>query len=120
VNNNKISLLIGTIICIGEVYYDFQDVPNAIFAFNEARQISEKTQKDRFKIRCYMGLANCCFKIYKFSEAMILLKKALQYAWRFNDRESELEIYDKIGFTYFSMKDIEKALYYHNWFILTI
>jgi len=68
------------VICIGEVYYDFQDIQNAIFAFNEACLIADRTLNDKYKIHIYISLANCCFKAYKFKDALLILKKAIQYA----------------------------------------
>ncbi len=55
-----------------------------------------------------------CAKIAKDYDASIkILKKALQYAWKINDGDKEIMIYDYIGMSYFYMGDIKNAEIYH-------
>ena len=48
------------------------------------------------------------------------LKKALQYSWIIENSELEILIYEKIGFNYFELSKISKAIFYHNRFIQSI
>lgn len=48
----------------------------------------------------------------------MLLKKALQYAWKLNNEDKELYIYDMIGLNYFYTGNLSKAEYFHNRFVL--
>jgi len=42
-------------------------------------------------------MARVCLSLQKLEESKRLFRKALQYAWRSNDENSELEIYDYFG-----------------------
>lgn len=60
-----------------------------------------------------IGIAKCCSKASQHASAIIILKKALEYAWHIGDREKELIIYDEIGQKYYMMGQVSKAHYYH-------
>ena len=50
-------------------------------------------------------------------QSIKLFKKALQYAWKLKDTETQLKIYDFLGQIYYYSGSLKIAQYYHNRFI---
>ncbi len=44
-----------------------------------------------------MGIGRVCYQVQFFDEAKRIFRKALQYAWRNSDQNTELEVYDNFG-----------------------
>jgi len=59
-------------------------------------------------------MAEACKRLGYFSQALILLKRALQFAWYIKDASKEFQIYDLLGIIYYTQGEIEKANYYHE------
>jgi len=49
----------------------------------------------------------------KYSIMIKYLKKALQYCWYCKDEATEITILDALGKSYFLLKDMNRAKYYH-------
>lgn len=49
-----------------------------------------------------------------YKQAIILLEKALTYAWANSFPEEEIQMYDIMGLCYFYEGEIEKADFYHS------
>ena len=64
-----------------------------------------------------IGMGRVALEMNFTREAIILFKKALAYAWRINDIENEVIIYDYLGQTYFAEGKMKKAAYYHTRYI---
>ena len=47
-------------------------------------------------------------------EAIIVLKKAVEFCWFYEKEELELKIYDEIGKAYYLKGDLDLAESYHN------
>lgn len=50
----------------------------------------------------------------KYEEAILLLKKSLQYVWSTRDTEAEMHVYKKLGLCYYYLGDLKKSEYYTN------
>jgi len=48
-----------------------------------------------------------------YEVSILLLKKAIQYAWLIKDKTKELYCYEELGINYFYMGNIEMSYYYH-------
>lgn len=55
-----------------------------------------------------------------FEEAILFLKKGLEFCWFHNRPEQELRIYDEYGKIYYLMGELEKANSFHEKFINAI
>lgn len=63
------------------------------------RILNTLTKNFAEKAKALIGLANCACDIKMHSEALVLLKKALQYSWL--GKEYELIIYEKMALNYY-------------------
>lgn len=63
-----------------------------------------------------MGLGRICFDLLYFDQAKRIFRKALQYAWRNSDEDTELEIYDCFGQVNNQKGKIRESMYYHEKF----
>jgi len=61
-------------------------------------------------------MGNICMDLKQYSFAIIIFKKALQYAWKIKNVELELLIYDHLGSAYYYEGVIKEAQYYHKRF----
>lgn len=61
----------------------------------------------------FIGVARCAAQSKLLKEAVVILKKGLDYAWFANDAELELSLYDELGEKYYRMGEIDKASTYH-------
>jgi hypothetical protein len=61
-----------------------------------------------------LGLIAMEIKFY--SEAVVIFKKALQYAWKTRSLESELLVYDYLGSAYYYQGKLKESQYYHKRF----
>ena len=52
---------------------------------------------DKLKISALMGMGRIAEYLELYTEAKRMFKKALQYSWRVNDENTELEVYDLYG-----------------------
>jgi len=111
---NDVQLLIEILHLISDTYLDFGQLDNAVFAFNQLRMGCELTDNIVMKIEAYMGMAEACKRLKYFDQALVFLKRALNFCWNILDRERELKIFDLIGMIYFTVRDIDKASYYHQ------
>lgn len=69
------------------------------------------------KIEALMAMAGIAQEAKLYSESTVLLKKALQYAWKDRNAEVELQIYESIGTNFYLQGDIQTAKYYHMRFM---
>ncbi len=67
-----------------------------------------------------MGMGRICFDLQYLDEAKRLFRKALQYAWRNNDEDTQLEVYDCFGQIHNQKGKIKLSLYYHEKFAKNI
>ena len=51
-----------------------------------------------------------------YAEAVVIFKKALQYAWKTKNHELELRIYDYMGYSYYYDGNQRESQYYHKRF----
>jgi len=64
-----------------------------------------------------MGMGLIAMNIGLYEEAIVILKKNLQYAWDGKSSEAELMIYDYLGQCYYNQGYVKEAQYYHTRFI---
>ena len=123
---DDIDILILAIQQVAEAYLDFDNLPNAFFAYREMVRadfvifiilskvkLCKRTEKYKKQIEGLLGLFSCALRMRDYKFCITLLKKAIQYAWYFNDVDSEIVIYDKFGLVFFNLKDMQKANLYH-------
>lgn len=73
-----------------------------------------KLKKDaRSLLFCYEHLGTVHSKIKMFHRSLQYYFKTLKIALKLRDYKKELELYDRIGMTYFNINNIEKAEYFH-------
>jgi len=99
---------------ISDTYYDFGELDNALFVFNQLRIACELCNNTSKKIVAYTGMAEACKRLGHFSQALVFLKRALQFAWYTKETTKECQIYDLLGIIYYTQGEIEKANYYHE------
>lgn len=87
-----------------DLCYFLKDYDRAFYFYNQAvlvyslqRIAGSYARRDRLKCPALMGMGRICFDLQYFDEAKRLFRKALQYAWRNNDEDTELEVYDCFG-----------------------
>ena len=85
-----------------------------ILFYSFQRIICESCGKWEKKILALSGIAECCLRANNFELASRSYLRALEYCWFINDKNKELEIYDKMGYLYFNQGLIDKAIYYHG------
>ncbi|CAD8133355.1 unnamed protein product [Paramecium octaurelia] len=103
----------GAIICMtAEILLKIKDFNNACYYFNQYRILNTLTKNHAEKAKALIGLANCAQEIKMNSEALTLLKKALQYAWL--SKEYELLIYEKLALNYYYLGQSEEQIYFHQ------
>lgn len=61
-----------------------------------------------------IGISKCIGLGENSKDAIVILKKGLEYAWFSNDKEFELLLYDELGERYYKMGEIQKASTYHH------
>mgnify|MGYP002139033892 CR=1 FL=1 len=66
------------------------------------------------KILIYMKIADICVKMKEYHRAIKFLQKGLELCWYFKEFDRELHIYDRIGYCYFMLAELEVALAYHS------
>ena len=77
IGENNLDLFIETIIFIGQLYFDYNDVQNALFAMKEALTVIHYTKQLTWKSDVYLICANCCIFKKKYDNALKFLYKAL-------------------------------------------
>ncbi|CAD8053000.1 unnamed protein product [Paramecium sonneborni] len=103
----------GAIICMtAEILLKIKDFNNACYYYNQYRVLNTLTKNHGEKAKALIGLANCAQEVKMNSEALILLKKALQYAWL--SKEHELQIYEKLALNYYYLGQSEEQFYFHE------
>lgn len=97
VDYNELLFLALVVSLAADICYFLKDYPRAFYFYNQARIAGSYARNDRLKIPALMGLGRICFDLKYFEEAKRLFRKALQYAWRNSDEDTELEVYDCFG-----------------------
>jgi len=99
---------------IGDTYIFFGDLDNALFSYNQLRISCELCDNLNMKTKAYFGLSECAKTLNFLDKALVILKRALQLAWRTKDDLTECEIYDKMGLVYYQVGEMDKANFYHD------
>ena len=63
-----------------------------------------------------IAIAMIASDLKRYQNAITILKKALQYAWKAKSGEHELLIYDYMGTAYYYMGEVRESEYYHHRF----
>ena len=109
---------------MGDLASDFGDTSLAVFHYSQYVNPNKTdpkltaikfTQNFQKKVKALLKLVKCAFRLRLYQEAVLILRKALQYAWKAKDRKLELKIYEDMGLAYFYLGDIAKSEYYHHW-----
>ncbi|CAK85154.1 unnamed protein product (macronuclear) [Paramecium tetraurelia] len=104
---------LGAIVCMtADILLKIKDYNNACYYYNQYRIFNTLTKNHAEKAKALIGLANCATEVKLNSEALILLKKALQYAWL--SKEYELQIYEKFALNYYYLGQSEEQYYFHE------
>jgi len=114
IDEDNLSILINTMSALADSLLLFRHMDEAIFYYNQLRQLCGFVGKVKRKVEALMSLAKCSKLIENYNGAIKILRTALQYAWDNNLREQELEIYDQLGITYFHTGELKKSKYYHK------
>jgi len=99
---------------ISDTYYDFGELDNALFAFNKLRMACELCNNISKKIISFTGMSETCKRLGYCSQALLILKRALQFTWYLKDHNKECQIYDLLDIIYYTQEEIETANYYHD------
>lgn len=65
----------------------------------------------------YKHISNCCLDLNKQEKAMIYLKKMLKLAWLAQNKDFEILAYDMIAVVLYYMRDLERAIFFHEKFV---
>lgn len=111
---NDLPLLYELIRCMGEICIDLQEINQAIFFFDQMRQLSEMERNYKQKIVSFTELARCGNLLREYQSTITILKKALQYAWYINDDREELAIYSLLSLNSFYSGQVDNSILYHT------
>ncbi|KAL4484269.1 hypothetical protein ABPG72_006380 [Tetrahymena utriculariae] len=117
VDLNDINCFLNMLLFISKVYIDFLDYDKALFFLSQGKLICDYTQNQKKKIEFLKQIAECSTGLKDYKASIILLKKALQYAWVLKDTNQETFIYDKLGLNYYYVGDLALSKYYHDKFM---
>ncbi len=115
---NEVGLFLSVVEFLGRYFFDLQEYSKSIFFLNEGRLLCDMTQHYRRKIDFLQALAKNSNRICRYDQAIILLKKALQYAWYCNLAEREIELYDELGISNYYLGNIRNSQIYHDKFVV--
>jgi len=107
VDINDLSLFKIIVEYLGDLAYEMNDMPAAVFFYNESKTIYSCTSEHSKKARMLLCLGRCARKCMVLNQGSKLLRKGLEYAWLVNDQDIELEIYDEMGRNYYLEGNID-------------
>lgn len=102
VDCNQLRFLILLVLLAADICYQIKDEKRAFYFYNEARVAATYANIPQIKTEALMGLGLVAMNISMYHEAVIILKKNLQYAWDSKNNEAELMIYDFLGNCYYN------------------
>ncbi|CAK88307.1 unnamed protein product (macronuclear) [Paramecium tetraurelia] len=101
------------LICMtADILLKIKDFNNACYYYNQYRILNTLTKNHSEKAVSFIGLANCATEVKMNKEALLLLKKGLQYSWLC--KEHEIQIYERMAINYYYLGQIEDQLYFHE------
>jgi hypothetical protein len=86
VDLNELRFLCLLVMLTGDVSLHFRELNRAFYFYNQARLFASYAQLYEVKIEALMQLGVIAVEVHAYSEAMILFKKALQYAWKMRNQ----------------------------------
>ena len=95
-----------TIKQLAEFYIIMNKNSLALFYFDQARLCSFQLDQPEVLIDSLIGCSLCCRKDELFDEAILFLKKGLEFCWFHAKPEQELIIYDEFGKIYYLMGEL--------------
>jgi hypothetical protein len=81
VDCNQLNFLILLILLAADICYQVKDSNRAFYFYNEARVASTYANISHIKTEALMGLGLVTINLELYDEAVIILKKNLQYSW---------------------------------------
>lgn len=112
--SRDISLLIETILILGELYIEFNDFTSAKSVFHFAKFLCKELKMPIELSKAYSCLGSAYKYLYNHKKAIKCYKKELEIDWIMGDKISELRAYSNIGLQYFYLSDKIRARYYHD------
>ncbi|KAL4494608.1 hypothetical protein ABPG72_004510 [Tetrahymena utriculariae] len=110
-----LKLLTQYLIFISKCCLAVQDNSKAAFFLYQVKIITDMSKKVApMKAQAYLLMGQAAVNIQFYAEAVKIFKKALQYSWFFNQRESEISAYEQLGISYYYLQDAKLAEFYHN------
>ncbi|KAL4491789.1 hypothetical protein ABPG72_006044 [Tetrahymena utriculariae] len=103
-----------TIAYLGQLNYFNHDLDNAIYSFIQLKNLSEIVGSPQIKMKSLILLGQLFQDEQDYNLALQLYRRAIHYSWYLNDQDTEINLYDKLGFLYFMKGDIQKAKYFHE------
>ncbi|EAS03671.2 hypothetical protein TTHERM_00473330 (macronuclear) [Tetrahymena thermophila SB210] len=95
-----------------------QDNSKAAFFLYQVKIITDMSKKVApMKAQAYLLMGQAAINIQLYAEAVKIFKKALQYSWFFNQRESEIAAYEQLGVSYYYLQDAKLSEFYHNRYV---
>jgi tetratricopeptide (TPR) repeat protein len=98
---------------ICEFYTILEEYETSLKLYNELREAAIMLKDYEYLVASLIGIAKCAGHANLTSEAVTILKKALEYAWYVRSVELEINIYDELGEKYYKLGDLEKANIFH-------
>ncbi|KAL4445103.1 hypothetical protein ABPG74_018831 [Tetrahymena malaccensis] len=113
-----LKLLTQYLIFISKCCLAVQDNSKAAFFLYQVKIITDMSKKVApMKAQAYILMGQVAVNIQLYAEAVKIFKKALQYSWFFNQRESEISAYEQLGVSYYYLQDAKLAEFYHNRYV---
>ena len=85
VDINDLSLFKIIVEYLGDLAYEMNDMPAAVFFYNESKTIYSCTSEHSKKAKMLLCLGRCARKCMVLNQGSKLLRKGLEYAWLVND-----------------------------------
>ena len=94
--------------------FNFSQYDSAFALLKLLSDLCDYNESYRYKIDILVKMAEVATRIREHEKANLLLKKAVEHAWFFQEQPLELLVYELMGYNYYMQGDIVKAKYYHN------
>ena len=85
----------------------------AIFYFDQLKILATYTCQHLKKAVSFYEIALMCRFKKDYNESVTLLLKSLQYAWKAEDQDIQLLIYEELGKNFYYLGKPEEAAYFH-------
>ncbi len=84
--------------------------------YQQIIQSSDLSNHRKMRVKSLIKIAQLCHKNKIYEQSLKMLMKSLEHCWMCNEKsiKTELKIYDLLGYNFYLVGDINKAIYFHQ------